>query len=149
MLVKHAMTLRADTIGANESVQDAARRMRALRIGALPVLRAGRLVGILTDRDIVVRGTALGSDPTTTRVRDVMTPQVVSCYDDDSLGDAARIMAERSIRRIMVLNAERKLVGVLSADDLALVARGLAADVIEHCRDPERLAEGHRPSANP
>lgn len=139
MLVRHAMTRRAETIGADETLQDAARAMRSLGIGALPVREGDRLVGMLTDRDIVTRATAEGFDPRTTPVRAAMTPQVVTCYDHEPLEAAARLMEGRCVRRLMVLDEEKNLVGVLSADDLALVARGLAADVLERSRDPERV----------
>ncbi len=138
MLVKEAMTRRAETIGPEQSLETAARVMRALCIGALPVCERDRLIGFVTDRDIVVRAVAEGRDPRLATVRSAMTPQVVYCSEDDSLDIAAHRMEERSIRRIMVLDGHRRLVGMLSADDLALVARGLAADVIERSREPDR-----------
>jgi CBS domain-containing protein len=145
MLVKEAMTHRAETIGPDETLQSAARRMRALSIGALPVCEHDRLVGMLTDRDVVVRAVAEGRDPSRTRVREAMTPQVVYCFESDSLDVAAQVMEERSVRRLMVLDAGKRLRGMLTADDLALVARGLAADVLERSREPERLRDAWLP----
>lgn len=139
MLVKEAMTRRAETIGPDETLQSAARKMRSLSIGALPVCERDRLVGVITDRDVVVRAVAEGRDPARTRVRSAMTPQVVYCFEDDSLDTAAHLMQERSLRRLMVLDARKRLTGMFTADDLALVARGLAADVLERSREPERL----------
>lgn len=144
MMVKDAMTRRAETIGPDETLQAAARKMRALNIGALPVCDCERLVGMLTDRDIVIRGVAEGADPAKATVRSSMTPQVVYCVDEEPLHNAARLMEERSIRRMLVLDARKRLVGILSADDLALVARGLAAEVIESACDPERRVRDSR-----
>lgn len=142
MLVRDAMTRRAETIGPDETLQAAAHKMRELAIGALPVCEGDRLVGMLTDRDIVVRSTAEGQDAATAQVRSSMTPQVIYCFEEEPLHNAARLMEEHSIRRLMVLDAGKRLVGILSADDLALVARGLAADVIERSREPDRLVRG-------
>ncbi len=136
MLVRDAMTWRAETIGPDETLQAAARRMRELDIGALPVCEQDRLVGMLTDRDIVIRSIAEGSDPSRATVRGAMTPQVIYCFEDDNVAGAARLMEERAVRRLMVLDSRKRLVGMLSVDDLAVVDRALAAEVIEHSREP-------------
>ncbi len=140
MLVKDVMTKRAETIGPDETLQEAARRMRALAVGALPVCERDRVVGMLTDRDIVIRGVSEGVDPAKATVRGSMTPQVVYCFEEQPLHEAARLMEEHSIRRIIVLDASKRLVGFLSADDLAMTAGGLAVDVIESSVDPDRAA---------
>ncbi len=136
MLVRDAMTWRAETIGPDETLQAAARKMRELDIGALPVCEQDRLVGMLTDRDIVIRAASEGLDPTLTAVRAAMTPQVIYCFEDEDTHGAARLMEERAVRRLMVLDSRKRLVGMLSVDDLALVDRALAAEVIEHSREP-------------
>ncbi len=144
MLVKDAMTRRAETIGPDETLQAAARRMKAVNIGALPVCENDRIIGMLTDRDIVIRGVAAGMDPVQATVRDSMTPQVVTCFEEQPLHEAAILMQEHCIRRIMVLDASERLVGFLSLDDLAMTAGGLAIDIIEKCHDPERrMYRGH------
>lgn len=140
MLVKDVMTKRAETIGPDESLQEAARRMRALSVGALPVCERDRVVGMLTDRDIVIRGVSEGVDPAKATVRGSMTPQAVYCFEEQPVHEAARLMEEHSIRRIIVLDANKRLVGLLSADDLAMTAGGLAVDVIESSVDPDRAA---------
>jgi CBS domain-containing protein len=142
MLVREAMSRRAETIGPDETLQAAARKMRELSIGALPVCEHDRLVGMVTDRDIVVRSLVDGRDPTKATVRTSMTPQVFYCFEEEPLHNAARLMEDHSIRRLMVLDQQKRLVGLLSADDLALVARGLAADVIERSREPDRAGRG-------
>ncbi|GEJ56917.1 CBS domain-containing protein [Anaeromyxobacter diazotrophicus] len=143
MLVKHAMTRGVTTIGPGETLQAAAQAMRACGVGFLPVREDDHLVGAITDRDVVVRAVAPGRDPRRTVVREAMTPRLVLCHEDDTLGEAARQMEEHAVRRILVLDGAERLVGVLSADDLSLHARGLAVDVLERCHDPGRLA---RPS---
>jgi CBS domain-containing protein len=144
MLVKDFMTRRAETIGPDETLQAAAARMRALNIGALPVCEGDRIIGMVTDRDIVVRSVADGVHPLQGTVRDSMTPQVVWCSEEQPLHEAAILMEEHCVRRIMVLDSSKRLAGMLSLDDLAMTAGGLAVDVIEKCHDPERrLYRGH------
>lgn len=138
MLVKEAMTRRAETIGPEETLQAAARRMRELGIGALPVCERDRVVGMLTDRDIVVRSTAEGGEPARATVRAAMTPQVIWCSEDDDVQRAAELMERKAVRRVMVLGPGKRLVGMLSVDDLALVSGALATEIIEHSVVPER-----------
>jgi CBS domain-containing protein len=142
MLVKESMTRRAETIGPEEMLQAAARKMRELGIGALPVCEGDRLIGMLTDRDIAVRSTAEGRDPVLATVRSAMTPQVIWCSEDDDLQEAAELMERKAVRRLMVLGPGKRLVGMLSVDDLALVSAALATEVIEHSVVPERSIPG-------
>ncbi len=137
MFVRELMTRHAATIGADETIEAAARRMKELGIGALPVLDRGQLSGILTDRDLAVRAVARGADPTRTRVRAAMTPQVIACREDDEVEEAARRMEERAVRRIMVLDREGGLSGMLSVEDLVAESHSLAADVLRHAREPD------------
>jgi CBS domain-containing protein len=151
MLVRHAMTVGAETITPHESLREAARRMRSADIGALVVREeedGDRLHGVLTDRDIVTRAVAAGLDPGLTPVSFAMSPVLIACRDEDPVEEAARLMVEHSVRRLAVLGADGRLVGVLSVDDLALVDRPLAAAVVEHARDPERPPVGLGPPAS-
>jgi CBS domain-containing protein len=143
MLVADAMTRHAETIGPDETLQAAARKMKALNIGVLPVCERDRIIGVLTDRDIVVRGVVEGVYPAKATVRDCMTPQVVYCFEEQPLHEAARLMEEHSIRRIIVLDTNKRLIGLLSSDDLAMTAGGLAVDVIERCVDPDWKPGSH------
>ena len=138
MLVKDGMTRRAETIGPDETLEAAARKMRAVGVGVLVVCEEGRLVGMITDRDIVVRSSAAGRNPTVSDVRSAMTPQVVHCSDEADFMEAAMLMARRAVRRVAVFDSGERLVGVLSVDDIALVDRTLAGEVIEHSREPDR-----------
>jgi CBS domain-containing protein len=141
MLVKDAMTRRAETIGPDETLQAAARKMRETGVGALVVCEGDLPVGLITDRDVVVRSTAQGRDPARADVRSAMTPQLVSCAEEDDLGAAAALMGERAVRRLAVLGPGQELVGLLSVDDLAPFSRTLAGQVIERIRAPERPVE--------
>jgi CBS domain-containing protein len=142
MLVRDAMTRRAETIGPDETLQAAARRMKQSDVGALVVCDDARVIGILTDRDIVVRSIAAGRSPAEADVRSTMTPQVMECCEDDELEGAATRMARGAVRRLVVLDAARKLVGVLSVDDVALHSPALAGEIVEHVRAPERPISG-------
>ena len=90
-------------------------------MGPLPVCGDNdRLVGMITDRDITVRAVAEACDPRTTTVQDVMTPDVVYCFDDQDVQEAARLMKEHQVRRLVVLNRDKRLVGIVSLGDLAV-----------------------------
>ena len=137
MFVREVMTRHAATIGADETLESAARKMKELGIGALPVLDRGQLSGIVTDRDLAVRAVATGADPARIHVRDAMTAQVIACREDDDVEEAARVMEERAVRRVMVLDREGDLSGMLSVEDLAGASTALAAAVLRHAREPE------------
>jgi len=145
MQVDEAMTARVETIEPDKTLEDAARKMRDIGIGALPVCDRDRLAGMITDRDIVVRSIAAGIAPKEAKVRDAMTPQVIYCYGDDEIQRAAHLMEQRAVRRVMVLDHAKRLVGVLTVDDLAMVSRALAAEVIEHSREPGLPVEHDAP----
>jgi CBS domain-containing protein len=134
MLVRDVMTPHAETVGPEDTVQEAALKMRNLNVGALPVVTGERLLGMITDRDIAVRAAALGKDPVHTHVREAMTPQAVWCFEDQDTVEAAHVMEAMAVRRLMVLDRQDHLVGMLSVDDLAAVARQerLAGEVIDH-----------------
>jgi CBS domain-containing protein len=120
MRVKEVMTPRVEVIPADSTLQAAAARMKSQDVGPLPVCEGDRLVGMLTDRDITVRATAEGEDPTIIRVRDIMTPDVLYCFEDDLVSDAARLMQENQVRRLVVLDRDKRLVGLVSLGDLAV-----------------------------
>ena len=120
MKVAHVMSSNVECTRPDAPVQQAAEQMRTLDVGSLPVCHQGRLVGMVTDRDIVVRSVCEGHDPESDHVEDVMTPDVVCCYEDDELDAAAELMKEKQIRRLPVLNREKQLVGIISLGDLAI-----------------------------
>lgn len=119
MKIHDIMTSTVKVARPNESVQCAARAMRTLNVGALPVCDGNRLVGMVTDRDITIRAVADGTDPKETLVKDNMSPEIVYCFEDQDAHEAERIMQERQIRRLPVLDRDKKLVGIVSLGDLA------------------------------
>ncbi|MHB8898249.1 MAG: CBS domain-containing protein [Thermoguttaceae bacterium] len=123
MKVKDVMTAGAECISPDASIQEAAQKMRDLDIGPLPVCENDRIAGFVTDRDIVVRGVCEGCDNRSTTVKDVMTPGIVCCYDEDDVEEAGRKMQENQIRRLAVLNKDKRLVGIVSLGDLAVETR--------------------------
>jgi CBS domain-containing protein len=133
MQVKEVMTPGVECIPPDSTLQDAARKMQVLDVGPLPVCDHDRLAGMLTDRDIVVRGVAEGRDPGNTRVRDVMTPEVVYCFEDQDVQEAARLMEQKQVRRLPVLNRDKRLVGIVSLGDLAVETgdRNLSGKTLE------------------
>ena len=135
---KSVMTRHVKVIGPDATLEDAASRMDALDIGPLPVCENDRLVGMITDRDITVRSTAMGEDPKTTHVRDAMSKNVLYCHEDDDVREAARIMESKQIRRLPVLNRDDQLVGIVSLGDLAVWSRDqqLSGEVLERVSEP-------------
>ncbi len=118
MQVQEIMSRDVEIASPDASVRDIARKMRADNIGALPVGENDRLIGMVTDRDIVTRAVAEERAPGETSVRDVMSKKVCYCFDDDDVKQAAKIMAEHQVRRLPVLNHEKRLVGVVALADL-------------------------------
>jgi CBS domain-containing protein len=120
MQVYEAMTPDVVSVGPGTTLAEAARMMRTLHVGPLPVCDDGRIIGVLTDRDITVRATAEGLDPVTTPVGDVMTAEVLSCQETDNVSDAALKMQMLQVRRLIVLDEEGRLAGIVSLGDIAL-----------------------------
>ncbi len=120
MKVSEIMTRGAETVAPDASLRDAAQTMKRLDIGAIPVCDGDRLVGIVTDRDIVVRAVADGADTASTTVREAMTEGIVYCQEDTDVQTVADTMKQRQIRRLVVLDADKCLVGIVSLGDLAI-----------------------------
>lgn len=138
MQVKNLMTKNAECTRPDATLQEAAQRMKSLDVGALPVCENDRLVGMVTDRDIAVRSVSEGHDPSQDRVRDIMTSGIVCCTEDQDVSDAARIMREKQIRRLPVLDGERRLVGIVSLGDLAVESgdERLVGEALEGISEP-------------
>jgi CBS domain-containing protein len=137
MLIGDVMTRRVETVDPAESLQSAAARMRSCGIGVLPVLEEGVPVGMITDRDITVRATALGKDPKKTLVREIMTAMVVTCREDDPVDEAERLMEEKAVRRLVVLDSWHRMVGIISLDDIATLPGETrrAGEILEHLNE--------------
>ena len=119
MKVSDVMTRNVHYIGADDTIQAAAEKMTAQGVGDLPVVIDGEAVGMVTDRDIVLRIVAPGLDPGRTRVFEAMTKGVVVCKEDDDLEIAGRMMGSRKLRRLPVINRSGELSGIVSLGDLA------------------------------
>lgn len=119
MKVSEAMSRDVQIANPAETIADAARMMVDQDLGALPVGEGDRLVGMVTDRDIVVRAVAVGRGPGT-KIREVMSAQVKYCYEDDDIDSVSRNMGDIQVRRLPVLNRDKRLVGILSLGDMAV-----------------------------
>jgi CBS domain-containing protein len=139
VLVRDAMARRVVTVGAEETVTAAAAKMREQMVGALPVRAHDRTVGMLTDRDITTRVTARGLDPSRTSVRAVMTPGAIYCFDRDPLAAADEVMQARAISRLVVLDGDMHLVGIVSRDDLR--ARATLPSSPTHPKERSHMAD--------
>jgi len=134
MRVRDVMTREVECVHAGDTLQQAAWKMKGLNVGSLPVCADDeRVVGIITDRDLTVRATAEGMDPNTTHIREAMTPNVQYCFEDSDVEEASRLMREKQIRRVLVLNRDKRLAGIVSLGDLAVEThdRGLAGKTVE------------------
>lgn len=134
MRIKDVMTPGVEAVTAEVSITMAAARMRDDNIGSLPVIDRDRLVGMITDRDICCRVVAEGRDPDTTRVKDVMSTDVLFCFEDQDITAAAGLMEMHRVRRIVILNRDKTLSGFLSVEDLARWNHRLAGEVLEAVR---------------
>jgi CBS domain-containing protein len=118
MKVSEVMTAKPQVIKGSETVLKAAELLARNNIGALPVEQDDRLIGMLTDRDIVVRVVAGGRDPAKTRVQEVVSEQVKYCYEDEDAEHVAENMHQLLVRRLPVMNRDKRLVGIVSIDDI-------------------------------
>jgi CBS domain-containing protein len=120
MQLNRIMTGYVEVIAPERSIQEAAEQMRCLDVGVLPVCDRDRLVGIITDRDLVVRALADGGDPKRITVEEIMTRQPVYCFEDQDVEQAERVMEKNQIRRLPVLDHDNRIVGIVSLGDLAI-----------------------------
>lgn len=140
MQITEIMTRDVQTIPPDTTLQEAAQKMLTLDVGLLPVIDGARLVGVVTDRDLIVRAIAAGRDPAKTHVREAMTTVVICCFEDQNIHAAAKQMNDNQIRRLPVLNRENKLVGIVSLADLSSQDDGLAGEVLKTISQPRVLA---------
>ena len=136
MKVSEAMTRDVRVANPDETIRDAARVMAEINAGVLPVGEDDRLVGMITDRDIAVRAVAEGKAPST-KVRDVMSAEVLYCYDDQDVDEVARNMGDVQVRRLPVVNRDKRLVGIISLGDVACSEGGdIAGDAVTQISQP-------------
>ena len=118
MKISKCMTRDVQLANPTQTIREAAKMMAEIDAGVLPVGQDDRLVGMITDRDIAIRAVALGKSPDT-QIREVMSSEVLYCFDDQELEDVARNMADIKVRRLPVLNRSKHLVGIVSLGDLS------------------------------
>jgi CBS domain-containing protein len=136
--VADIMTRSVAIVQREETLQAAARRMREMDVGWLPVLDGKALVGMVTDRDIAVRGVAEGMVAQESRVADVMTADVIWCSADDAVEDVMAEMGEAQVRRLPVLDANKEVVGVVALADLATRQSGHTDETLREISTPGR-----------
>jgi CBS domain-containing protein len=121
MKVREIMTTDVECVAPDTDVPELANKMKTLDVGFIPVCDNDRLVGTVTDRDIVIRGIAGGKDIDSTIAQNIMTKEVHWCYEDDDVKDVAKLMREKEVRRMLILNQDKRLVGVVSIGDISKV----------------------------
>ena len=131
MKVKDLMSKKVEFTTPATSVKEAAHIMHDLHVGVLPVIEDDRLVGIITDRDICCKVIATGHGAGWTKVEEVMTKDVATCFDDQNIDDATKLMIKNHVRRLAVINHENTVVGIISVDDLARNSHDMASSVLE------------------
>jgi CBS domain-containing protein len=136
-LLKEVMTQGVETISPESPLIEAAEKMKDLDVGGIPVCENDRLIGMLTDRDITVRIVAAGRDPRAANVSEAMSSDPVYCFEDQAVEDAAKLMQERQLRRLMVLDRNHRLVGIVSLGDLATQADArVGGEILEQVSKP-------------
>jgi CBS domain-containing protein len=142
MQVRECMTTDVKIINPGMTLKEAAKLMGEQDTGFLPVGENDRLVGSLTDRDITIRAVSQGKDPNSATVRDAMSEHIVYCFDDQDASEAADLMGENQIRRLAVLNHDKRLVGVVSLGDIA--CRTHDESVAEQALEEVSRPAGHK-----
>jgi CBS domain-containing protein len=140
MKISEIMTPDPELIDPNSSIRDAAQRMKNEDIGALPVGENDRLIGMVTDRDITMRAVAEDRQPSSTSVRDVMSEKVYYCFEDDDVENAAKCMAENQVRRLPILNRDKRLTGIVSLADIAQTGEECEKTALEGVSEPSSEA---------
>ena len=132
------MTRGVAAVGRDETLQAAARRMREMDVGALPVTDGRALAGMITDRDIAIRGVAEGMVAQEALVADVMTDDVAFCNETDSVEDVMAQMGDAQVRRLPVLGANREIVGIVALADLATRQSSPTDETLREISTPDR-----------
>lgn len=141
MLVRDVMKSQLEVIDPSQTLAEAAKKMRDANVGSLPVVEDAKLIGMITDRDIVIRCIAEGADPTATPVREATSDDVVHCVVDQSVEDASKIMAAAKVRRLPVIDHDRRLVGIVALGDISWEGSATdAGDALHDISEPTRAS---------
>jgi CBS domain-containing protein len=138
MQVKEIMTKNFEMINSTDSLTEAAKKMKSLNVGVLPVREGNKVIGIITDRDIVVRGVAENKEPAEESAKEIMSAEIARCSSEDSVEEASRIMKENQVRRLLVLDKDNTPVGIVSLGDIAAKTESdqLAGQTLEGVSKP-------------
>ena len=137
MKLREIMSDNVEVIYPDDTLQTAAEKMRDRDIGFLPVCDGERLIGVLTDRDLITRALADGLEVKAMLGRDLVTAPAIYCFDDQGVDEAAKLMHDNQIRRLVVLSRDKQMVGVISLGDLAMTADDkLSGDVLQSVSEP-------------
>jgi CBS domain-containing protein len=138
MELRDIMTRNVEVVNGNASLKEAATKMKKLDVGLIPVCDGDRLKGLLTDRDITIRATANGRDPSKTKVNEVMSTDIAYCLENQAVDEAVILMEARQIRRLPILNQDKQLVGIVSLADIAVHVgdRDLTGETLEEISEP-------------
>ena len=141
MKIKEIMTRKVEVVHPNDPLQTVAQKMKIYDIGFLPVFDEDRLIGVVSDRDIVIRALAAGINPKAALGRDYITAPAIYCFDDQDVGEATRLMYENQIRRLVVLSrGDKHMVGIISLGDLVgNVDVKLSNNVLQSIFEPIRV----------
>lgn len=136
MQAKDVMTRQIEGVRSDGSIQQAAAKMEELNVGALPVIAGDEVVGMITDRDIVIRSVAQGLDPEKHKVMEAATEGVISCNEDDDVSTVVQLMKDKQIRRVLV-KADGKVNGIISLGDLAVqIQKDKAGEALKEVSEP-------------
>ena len=128
--LKQIMTEKVETVGPGSTLQETANKMKNRNVGVIPVVDGKKVIGIITDRDITLRAVAPGLDVTKTKVSDLMTREPTFAYEDQTMYEACQLMEKNKVRRLIVLNRDGSLAGVVSLNDVTIKGK-----------EPERSAQ--------
>jgi CBS domain-containing protein len=142
MKVNECMSTDVKVCSPTDTIQEAARTMREIDAGAMPVGENDRLVGMITDRDIAVRAVAEGRGPDTP-VGEAMTREILFCFEDEEIDDVAEHMADLKVRRLPVLSREKRLVGIISLGDLSLSDGETTGEALSEISEPGGIHSQH------
>jgi CBS domain-containing protein len=118
MQVSEVLVSDVETAEPDTPIRELAHRMRELAIGFIPIVEGDRLVGVITDRDIALRGLSEAKDPETALARDLMSMEVICCFQDESVEQALQVMTEHNVSRLPVINRDHHLVGIIKLTDI-------------------------------
>jgi CBS domain-containing protein len=138
MKVKDCMCHTVELVSPDSTIRNAARMMADIDAGILPVSDGDRLVGVITDRDIAIRGVGKGLSPDAT-VSETMTQEVRYCFEDDDVEDVLDNMADLQVRRLPVVNHDKRLVGIVSISDLSVMEKAEAGKALRDISRPSSL----------